>query len=202
MTSVVIPNAGFQSGPGKLWAAIVGTALPSVAVPGSGGTVAGSKFTDTPAAAYRLVGITEGGSAFSVQVNTDTINAAEYLDPLAYKSTGREIGVEFDMMNMVDKNFQLAFNGGTVTTVSGTGATSLTKGGPPNVGSETRTMLLWESEDETERWVFYSCFQGGQVNIQNRKAPQPRTLPVQFRIEQPASGDPFNYFIAGTKGIG
>jgi hypothetical protein len=195
MPSIVVPNGAFQAGPGYLYRAILGSAAPT-------NTVAGSVFTDAWPVAWVPIGITVDGSQFTFQTNTDTIQAAEYLDPLAYKSTGRQIGVEFNMMQMTLKSYALAFNGGTTTTVSGTGATTLSSYSPANVGSEVRTMLGWESEDSTERCIFFQCFQGGQVSVANRKAPTARSIPVTFSVEQPASGGPFQVFKAGTVGVG
>jgi hypothetical protein len=89
-------------------------------------------------------------------------------------------------------------NGGTVTTVSGTGATMLSSYTPPVVGQEARIMLGWESEDATERWVWYQSFQTGEVRIGRRKGAANAGIPVEFGVEQPSSGAPFISWVAGA----
>lgn len=195
MPAIAIPNGAWMAGPGTLYRTILGTAIPAHAV-------VGGVFTDAWPAAWVPVGITVDGSQFSFQTNTDQIVAAEYLDPLAVKSTGRTIGVEFNMMQMTLKSFALALNGGTTSTISGAAGTLLTSYTPAGVGSEVRTMLGWESEDATERAIFNQNFQGGQVQIANRKAPTARSIPVQFTTEQPAVGFPFTIYKAGLVGVG
>lgn len=195
MPAIAIPNGAWMAGPGTLYRATLATPHPV-------NTVVGSVFTDAWTAAWVPVGITVDGSQFSIQTATDQIAAAEYLDPLAIKSTGRTIGVEFNMMQMTLKSYALALNGGTTTAVSGSAGTTLTSYTPSTVGAEVRTMLGWESEDSTERVVFNQNFQGGQVQIANRKAPTARSIPVQFTTEQPASGWPFIVYKAGVNGIG
>lgn len=197
MPAIVVPNDAAQYGAGYLYKAPLGTAAPTH-------TVTGSKFTDAWPAAWIPVGITREGNEFSYQISTDTVEAAEYLDPLKIVSTGRQIGVAFEMMQIHLGNLKTSFNSGTGTTTatSGTGATALTTLAPPVVGAEVRIALGWESEDATERWVWYQCFQTGEVRIGRRKGAANAGIPVEFGVEQPSSGAPFNVFTAGTVRVG
>jgi hypothetical protein len=189
--AITVPNDAQQYGAGYLYKAPVGSTVPT-------NTVTGSKFTDTWPVAWIPVGITREGNEFSYQISTDTAEAAEYLDPLKIVSTGRQIGVAFEMLQIHLGNMKTSMNGGTVTTVSGTGATMLSSYTPPVVGQELRTMLGWESEDATERWVWYQCFQTGEVRVGRRKGAANAGIPVEFGIEQPSSGFPFISWVAGA----
>ena len=166
----------------------------------AGGTVAGSVFTDAWPAAWIPWGVTREGSQFTYQINTSEVTAAEYLNPLAIVEDSVAIGVEFDVMEVTAKNFANAINAGSggATTVGGTGATLLTKVAPPAVGQSVRIMLGWESADGTERAVYYQCLQSGNLTVARRKGANPASLPLSFRVEQPATGDPFNNYYAGA----
>lgn len=195
MPAITVPNDSIVLGAGYLYKAPLASTLPT-------NTVAGSKFTDTWPVAWIPVGVTKDGHSWSYKLSTDQLVVAEYLAPLKYVETGVEIGVDFEIVQVTIGNYKLAMNGGTVTTVSGTGATTLTKYGPPAVGSSVRSMLGWESEDGTERVVFYQCLQGGEVKITHKKGADSASLPVSFNVEQPSSGDPFNIWTAGTTRVG
>lgn len=191
MPAIVVPADAAQYGAGYLYKAPLGTAIPT-------NTVVGSKFTDVWAVAWIPVGITREGNEFSYQIATDTVLAAEYLDPLKIVSTGRTIGVNFEMLQIHLGNFKTAMNGGTQAVVSGTGATALTSLVPPVVGGEVRTMLGWESEDTTERWIWYQCFNTGEIRVGRRKGAANAGIPVEFGVEQPSSGPPFIQYVAGS----
>jgi hypothetical protein len=197
MPAIVVPNTVPQYGAGYLYKAPLGTAIPT-------NTVAGSVFTDVWAAAWIPVGITREGSEFTYKIDTDTVTAAEYLDPLKIVSTGREASVAFEMMQIHLGNYKTAFNAGTGTTtaVSGTGATTLTKISPPVVGSEVRIMLGWESEDFTERWIYYQCLQTGEIKVGRHKGSANAGIPVEFSLEQPSATAPFDIFTAGAARVG
>jgi hypothetical protein len=89
-------------------------------------------------------------------------------------------------------------NGGTLTVVSGTGATQLNKFIPPAPGSEVRQMLGWESLDSTVRLICYQTLQGGDVQMTFKKAPDFAVIPVEFNFEVPSGGNPFEFYSAGT----
>lgn len=191
MPAIVVPNDAIALGAGYLYKAPLGTALPL-------NTVVGSVFTDTWGVGWIPVGVTRDGHDFSYQVQTGTVDAAEYLDPLKIVSTGRQLGMAFEMMQLTLGNLKTAFNGGTQTTVSGTTTTQLTSYTPPVIGAETRIMLGWESQDFTERWVWYQCFNTGNVQIGRKKGATNAGIPVAFGIEQPATGFPFITYVAGA----
>ena len=192
MPAATVPINAIATGPGYLYYAPLGTALPA-------NTVAGSVFTDAwaSAGAWALLGATDEGSSFSYELDTEDIEVAEYLDPVQVVATGRTINIAFSLVNISATNLKRALNGGTITT-SGSGATTLNEYAPPALGAEVRCMIGWESLDNTERLVGRQCFQTGNVEIARRKGADKAMLPLEFRLEKPSSADPFTYWTAGT----
>ena len=168
----------------------------------AGGTVAGGIFTDAWPAAWVPIGVTKDGSEFKWTPSTGNIEVAEYLLPLKIVTTGVESSIAFAIAEFTAKNLAFALNGGTVTTVSGTGATTLTEVTPPPVGQEVRYMIGWEAEDWTERAVFRQCFQSGDVSIAHKKGVDNAAIGVEFSLEQPATGQPFRRWFAGATPVG
>ncbi|MEU7170307.1 hypothetical protein ABZ949_02300 [Micromonospora tulbaghiae] len=185
-----IPKNALSFGAGALLYAPLGTTLPT-------NTVAGSVFTDNWPAGWVLLGVTREGHELSYELDTDTVEAAEYLDPLATVTTGRSSGMSFDLMQIHATNLKRALNGGTLTT-SGSGATQLNTLKPPQIGQEVRCMIGWESTDVTERIVAQQAFQVGSLSIARRKGADNASLPVEFKFEPDANGDPFTYWSAGA----
>jgi hypothetical protein len=183
-------NANVTSGAGS------GT----VVVPG--GIAAASVFTDAIAAAWTPAGVTAEGSEFSYELSTDQITVAEYLDPLSIVSTGRSGGVAFDAAQDHFNTWKMAMNGGTISTVAGSGATLVSQYAPPTVGSEVRIALLWESDDNTLRKWYPKCFQTGGLKVSRKKGNDFAKWGVAFGLEQPATGQPFYGYAAGSVRVG
>ena len=177
--------------PGYLLSAPLLTAIPAM-------TVAGSIFTDAWPAGWVSNGATEDGSDFSYATKIEAIYAAEFFDPLQWATTDRNGSLAFAMLNFTLGSWKLALNGGTQSTVSGTGATLSSKLIPPVPGGEVRTMLGWESLDHTVRIVVEQCINGAEMKFSNKKAPAKASIPVQFNFEIPASGYPFAIYTAGV----
>lgn len=186
----------------KTNANVTSTASGGTVTSGPGGTVAGSVFTDAWPVAWVPVGVTKEGHEWTWKPDTEGIEVAEYLLPLRIVTTGVEGLVAFEIAEFTAKNTAAALNGASVTTVSGAGATLLSRLTPPNVGAETRIMLGWESEDWTERAVFWQCFQTGEVKVAHKKGADNATISVEFSMEQPAVGAPFDRWYAGTTAVG
>jgi hypothetical protein len=189
--SVTVPKGSLAFGAGALFFSLLGAgAAPT-------NTVAGSVFTDAWAVAWNLLGVTREGHTLNVEYESDTVEAAEYLDPLLNVITSRTIGMEVDLMQVHLTNFKRVFNGGTLTP-SGAGATLLTTYTLPKIGQEVRCQLGWEASDFTERWWGMQCFQVGEVSIQRRKGADNASLPVTFNMEPDGSGEPIYFAAAGT----
>lgn len=189
MPTTAAPN--ILTDPGYLFAAPLASTEPT-------NTVSGSKFTDAWPVAWVSLGATEDGSTFSYQVTVEAISVAEFFDPVAWKTTGRQGKFAFSLANYTLANYKTSLNGGSLTVVSGTGATQLNKFEAPDPGSEVRTMLGWESLDSTVRIIVRQALNGGNVESAFKKAPAKALIPCEFQFEVPAAGKPFTMYTAGT----
>lgn len=194
MPQAAVATPAIAVDPGFLFWAPLGTAEPTHAV-------TGSVFSDAWPVAWIRLGATEEGHTFNWQTTTEPITVAEILDPIKYVETGRTGSFAFALADFTMTNVKRALNGGTVTT-TGTGATTMSTYAPPALGAATRCMVGWESQDATERLIAYQCFNTGSVSIQRRKGSNKATLPIEYTLEAPATGQPFKYLTAGVARLG
>lgn len=190
--TITIPRPLLALGAGYLLLGPIDAADPT-------NTVTGGVFTDDWPVEYDIVGATDAGHVFKYAISTTAIMAAEFDDPISTEVDSRNGSATFSFMEISASNYEKAFNGGTKT-VTGTGATTLTKYTPPKPGEEVRRKLGWESRDHTERLVVPQVFQTGEVSItRNRGGANRALIPVTFSFEVPADGsDPFAHYFAGT----
>lgn len=193
MPTIATPNVLVD--PGYLFWAPLATAVPT-------NTVAGSVFTDSWAAAWVPLGATEEGSTFNYSSTVEPVTVAELFDPVKYATTSREGSMAFNLADWTLNNLKRALNGGTVATVSGTGATLLSKYSPPAPGAEVRSMIGWESQDNTVRIICYQTLNGGEIASAFAKAPSKAVIACQFQMEKPVATEPFDIFSAGTARVG
>lgn len=193
MPPAAVTTPTILTDPGYLFVAPLGTAVPT-------NTVAGSVFTDAWAAAWIPLGATEEGSEFSYSTDVEPIEVAEFFDPIAYRTTSREGSIAFNLASYTLSNYRRAVNGGVaaLTATSGTGATSLFTLEPPTPGTEVRSMIGWESLDNTLRLICHQTIQGGEISSAFRKAPDLAVIPCTFNLEVPAGGKPWTMYAAGT----
>jgi hypothetical protein len=184
-----VPN--LLTDPGFLFWAPLASTLPT-------NTVAGSVFTDPWPVAWVNLGGTEEGGSFAYESSVEPIRVAELLDPVKYATTERSGRISFALADITLANLKRVLNGGSLTVVSGTGATTLSKYEPPAPGTEVRSMIGWESLDATMRIVAYQCLQGGSLEMSFRRAPDKATMPATFNFEVPSTGIPFSVWGAGT----
>ena len=189
MPAATVPKNALSLGAGYLYYAALGVSIPAY-------TVVGSVFTDVWTG-WSLLGVTREGHELTYEVNTEGIESAEYLDPLLYVTTSRTSTIAFDMMQVHATNFKRALNGGTLS-ATGAGTTLRTTLKPPQIGQEVRCQIGWEATDNTERLLGQQCFQVGSISIQRRKGADNASLPVEFRFEPDANGDPWIYDTAGV----
>lgn len=172
-------------GPGYLYLAPIGTTEPTDLV----ATWA------AVSAAWTLLGFTDTGSTFNYQLNTSQVLVAETLDPISNAPDSRDMSVQFSMAEITATHLKYAFNGGTITTASGCVYFE-----PPDLGTEVRVMLGFQSEDGTERWIYRQCFNNGQVALPRQKGSAKAVIPVQFLLELPANGlRPFRAIMASPQ---
>lgn len=179
--------------PGKLWIAPLATAAPA-------NTVVGGVFTDTPAAAWIPLGATAEGSTFSYSSTVEAIRVAEFFDPIKYSTTDRSGSIAFNLASWTLSNYRRAMNGGIAALVPTGGAgAELTTLEPPDPGGEVRSMILWESTDNTLRIMLRQTIQGGEAASAFQKAPSFAVIPCTFQMEIPAGGTkPWVMWGAGT----
>jgi len=188
--AVTVPKNALSFGAGYLFVAALGVTVPT-------NTVAGSVFTDAWPAGWNLWGVTREGHTLNVDIESDAVEAAEYVDPLLNVVTGRTITTEFEPMQINLTNFKRALNGGTLAT-SGAGATLLSSFTLPKIGAEVRCQIGWEAVDNTERWWGLQCFQTGSIGVQRQKGADNASLPLTYTLEPDATGEPIYIFGAGT----
>ena len=189
MPTTAAPNV--MTDPGYLFWALLATAIPT-------NTVTGSKFTDAWPVAWINLGATQDGSEFNYESTVEPITAAEFFDPIKYATTERKGSISFTLVDYTLSNFKKVSNGGTLSVVSGTGATQLNKFTPPAPGGEVRAMIGWESLDGTMRLIAKQCFNGGAISSAFKKAPDKAGLACQFNFEIPSGGtDPYEIYTAG-----
>lgn len=179
--------------PGKLWIAPLGTAAPT-------NTVAAGVFTDTPAAAWIPLGATAEGSTFSYSSTVEAIRVAEFFDPIKYSTTDRSGSIAFNLASWTLSNYRRAMNGGIAALVpTGTSGSELSTLEPPDPGTEVRSMILWESTDNTLRIMLRQTMQGGEASTAFQKAPSFAVIPCTFQMEIPSGGSkPWTMWGAGT----
>jgi hypothetical protein len=160
-------------GPGLLYVAPLGTAEPtsaSAALP----------------SAWREIGYTEQGNAFTSETTSEPVEVAEELDPIRYVNTRRLSSIAFEMAEVTRQNLALALNVGANEATSG----SLE---PPDSTAEVRVMIVFDT-DSGARWVLRQCYQSGTVELASRKAPQKRLIASNFRLEKPTGATSFIVF--------
>jgi hypothetical protein len=175
-------NTGAISlGPGYLYIAPLGTSEP---------TDLATAWASV-AAAWVQLGYTDDGSSFTYEISSDSVEVAEELDPVKVALTGRSPKLSFALAEVTATNLKRALNGGTIT--SGTGIVTFE---PPDLGSEVRTMIGFESEDHTERWVYRQCLQTGNLGMDRKKGSTKTTIACEFSLEKPPSATPFKAIFA------
>lgn len=157
---------------------------------------------DTWPVAWIPLGATEDGTEFNYETKLEAVSVAELFDPVRWSTTERSGSIGFNLASFHLNAVKRVLNGGTIATVSGTGATLSSSYVPPAPGSEVRCMIGWESLDHTVRLIAYQCINGTTVKMEFKKAPSYTVLPVVFNFEVPSSGNPFKLYAAGTNRLG
>ncbi len=182
--TVPIVGADIKTGPGVIYVAPLGSALPDMNL------VSGGVFTGAWPAAWFKVGPTENGLTRSHQLSNENVEVEESLTPVRTEITGVQDGVSFAMAGLTLRNLRLALAGGTITQKTlATGETQTangsTKFAPPLIGQQVRFMIGHESDDNKERFITYQCLQTGNVQPNYRKGNNKRLYAVDFRVELP-----------------
>jgi hypothetical protein len=192
-----VPQPVLLQDPGILWIGPLGTAEPTP-------TSAAGKFTDVLPAAWLLLGPTDDGSSFSDSVSTDTITVAEFLNAIRTVVTARTSKLSHALASWTLSNYRRAINGGVAAIApQGTAGSEVTSLEPPVEGTETRSMVLWESTDSTLRLLGRQSFQTGEVATDFKAGAAHALIPCEWTFEQPTTGlRPWKMWAAGTTRVG
>ena len=101
--------------------------------------------------------------------------------------------VDFALSQLTAYNLSVCFNGGTITT-----NTADVWFDPPAAGTETYTMLAWNSNAGDERYIWRKCIQVGATATARQKVLPQALLPVSFALVKPANLQPWKWW--GTAG--
>jgi hypothetical protein len=186
-----VTSASIQSGPGRVYYAPLGTAIPTI-------TAAASKITATWTS-WVQAGATDAGITYTESAETADINVAESLYPIRTVVTGKSSRISFTLNEITDINWKLAMNGGTNTS-SGAGVTKLTTYVPPLAGAEVRVMMAFVDYLDTEAIVWPQVFNVGSVEYVRGTLETKAGLSCEFNAEIPATGyvTPYQRFTAGA----
>jgi hypothetical protein len=165
-----------KAGPGKIYYAPLGTAVPTF-------TAAASKIVGTWTS-WIGVGATDEGLTYSESTDTEEIRVAESLYAVRTVTTGKTSTVSLALAQIDDLNWKVVSNGGTIVT-SGTGATKINTFVPPLAGSENRVMLGFQSMDDDEVIIWYQVFNTGGFETARAGFADRHTLPAEFSVELP-----------------
>lgn len=162
-----------QIGAGSLYVAAVGTSDPAnvAAVTGASAT-------------FREVGWTEDGSKISFQTTSENIEVEEEFYPVKTSVTAVVATVAFEMKQSTRRNLALALN------IGHNEANDDTLLEPLTPGSEVRVKLI-HITDAGGMYIFRRCFQTGNIELANQKAPDAKKIPVTFSLEKPAGAQPW-----------
>jgi hypothetical protein len=163
--------AAVKVGPGLLYVAPIGTSEPTV----------GSAALPS---AWVAIGYTDDGSMFNSETSYEDIEVEEELDPIRTTAVKRVTTIDFDMAEINAQHLLIAFNGGTITGPT-TGYVTFE---PPALGSESRLMLMWQSNDSQEALLCRRVLQSGPIGMARKKAPDKTVIPVSFKLEIPLDG--------------
>lgn len=189
-TPLVLNDPGFL-----FWAPLAST-LPTMAA------LASTYDLDTWPVAWIPLGATEDGSTFTYETKVEAVKVAEFFDPIRWSTTDRMGSFAFNLASYTLKALQRAYNGGTISTVSGSGVTLSSKLVPPTPGNEVRAMIGWESLDHTMRIISYQTINSGTIASAYKRAPSFAVIPCVFNFEVPSAGQPFEVYAAGTGRLG
>lgn len=192
MATPTISPGQIKTGPGRLYYAPLGTAIPTVAAAASKLSTTWTSWVD--------VGATEDGMKYTESVDTADVKVAESLYAVRTVTTGKSGRVAFTISHISDVNWKLAMNGGTIT-VTGSAATKLSAYVPPLMGSEVRVMLGFQSLDDEEIIVWPQVFNVGNVETARGTMETKAGLPVEFNVELPDAAvltTPYKRWTAGS----
>lgn len=167
-------SANISVGPGLIYAAPLATADPTNA-------------TTALPSDWVPIGYTEDGFSLTTSVTVEEVMVAEEAEPVLTFTTRRSTQVEFQMAEATAANLCLALNQGVLDPGDITAVEAV------DLDDEVRIKIVHQTR-EGARWLLRKCYNGGNLAIARRKAPQKALLAVQFKLEIPSGAKPFKVF--------
>lgn len=168
MASVTGNADQVRVGPGKLYVAPFGTALPTT-------------LSETLNVAFKEIGFTTEGSELTYSQEAEGVEVAERLRPIKTIITGVSMEFEFAMAQFNPENLALATNADSSAISETLNEVVFTW---PKSGGVARVSLVWQSDDDLERLVLAKCFAGGDISIPRRKGTDMAAVSVTFTVEE------------------
>lgn len=196
MALPTIQPTTIKCGPGRIYYAPLGTAIPTL--------TAASSILSGAWTSWVEVGATDSGLTYSESTDVTPVNVAESKYPVFTIVTGKTASVSFTVTHIHTLNWKLVSNGGTVT-VTGTGATKLDVYVPPLADAEVKIMLGFQSLDNTEAFVWPQCFNTGGFETSRAGWAEKNVLPATFSVELPDPAvltTPYKRWTAGALATG
>lgn len=181
--------------PGYLFWAPFGTTEPTYAS-------TASKFSDVWPVAYIPMGATQDGTTFNWESPLEAIYAAEFLTPVAYANAEQSGHIGFGLLDFTLKSLQRAMNGGPPTTVSGATTTLVSKFDPPDPSEIVRSVIGWESLDNTLRIFGRQCINASAIEASFKKGTDVGVIPCEFNFERPTGARSWSIYSAGVARLG
>lgn len=184
-----------KAGPGRIYYAPLGTAIPTP-------TAVASKLVVTWTS-WVQVGSTDEGLTYSESTDTEDIRVAESLYAVRTVTTSKTGTVSVSLSEIHDLNWKLVSNGGTIV-VSGAGTTKLSAYVPPLAGAEVRVMLGFQSADDDEMLVWPQVFNTGGFETARASFSDKHSLPAEFSVELPDPAVltvPYKRWVTGATGL-
>lgn len=179
-----------QLGPGRLYVAVVGTAMPA------------SASAALPSGTFIPLGYTEAGTTVTIEVTRDPINVAEELDPVDYVNSARSVKMEVALAEVTRKRLALALAMGTAE-LDNAAVLDFPDPSTPSLGM----MLVWDSaEDPTDvaldnrRWIVPKMIPSGSIAIARQKSPAKSTLPLTLNATK-VTGSPIVRVFPNSRGL-
>jgi hypothetical protein len=186
-----ITPAAIQTGPGRIYYAPLGTAIPSFAAVSSIFSPTWTNWLDA--------GPTDAGMTYTEATETADIRVAESKYPVRTVTTSKSSRVAFVANHITDLIWKLAMNGGS-TVVTGATTTKHVEYSPPLADAEVRVMLAFQSNGNDEIIVWPQVFNVGTVEYVRGTFETKAGLSMEFNAEIPATGytTPYKRFTSGA----
>lgn len=191
MAVPTITPAAIQTGPGRIYYAPLGTAIPAFSVTSSIFSPTWTNWLDA--------GPTDAGMTYTEATETAEIRVAESKYPVRTVTTNKTSRVAFVANHITDLIWKLAMNGGS-TTVTGATTTKMVEYAPPLADAEVRVMLAFQSNGNDEIIVWPQVFNVGTVEYVRGTFETKAGLSMEFNAEIPATGytTPYKRFTSGA----